>query len=105
MATFESLKKEMKKLVLAYDEFFFEKEAKGLGPSLCNRDAIEVSGSDKLEMVKQSFLIGKLGLQDGLRLDEVIQKVLETMDKSIINKQRTIFYYLLVEHFAVDAKY
>lgn len=61
-------------------------------------DAAYVSCSDAkgLETVKKNFLIKKLGLKDGAKLDEAIKKVCEQM-KADRRKNRAVFYYLLVE--------
>lgn len=52
----------------------------GCGPSIYNRDASTVSATDKAELdtVKNNFLIKKLGLSDGPKLDEAIDKAKDT---------------------------
>jgi len=54
------------------DMDFLTKVTIGCGPSIYNADAATVSGSDKseLETVKKNFLIKKLGLSDGPKLDD-----------------------------------
>ncbi|MEM8688698.1 MAG: DUF2853 family protein, partial [Pseudomonadota bacterium] len=44
----------------------------GCGPAIYNADAATVSSSDpdELKTVKESFLMNKLGLSDGLDLDQ-----------------------------------
>ena len=103
--TFESLKGEMKKLGLSYDEALFEKVTKGFGPSLYNRDASKVSCSDdkELETVRKNFIEKKLGMKD--KGDAAIKKVCETMGSSNRNKYRAIFYYLLVKELGAEKKY
>ncbi|WP_457629811.1 DUF2853 family protein [Oceanithermus sp.] len=61
-------------------------------------DSASVSCSDpkELETVKKNFLIKKLGLKDGAKLDEAIKKVCEQM-KADRRKNRAVFYYLLVK--------
>jgi len=61
-------------------------------------DAAYVSCSDvkELETVKKNFLIKKLGLKDGAKLDEAIKKVCERM-KGERRKPRAVFYYLLIK--------
>ena len=90
-------KSEFKKLNVSFDERLLTKVAKACGPSLYNRDASTVSGSDKAELatVKKNFLIGKLGLSDSSKLDDAITEVMETMGKSNRNKYRAMVYYLL----------
>lgn len=105
--TFESIKAEMTKLGLKFDEALLEKVTKGLGPTIYNADTNKVSCSDKseLETVKANFLIKKLGLKDGPKLDAALQKVCETMGSSNRNKLRPIFYYLLVKELGAESSY
>ncbi len=73
----------------------------GCGPAIYKADASKVSGSDKteLETLKKNYLIKKLGLADGPKLDEGIEAVMEKYGKSNPNKQRAVVYYLLTKHF------
>ena len=79
----------------------------GCGPSIYNADAATVSGTDKSELdtVKNSFLIKKLGLTDGPKLDEALAKVMEIYGKSNRSKFRVVVYYMLVKHFGKEAVY
>ncbi|MFC5045761.1 DUF2853 family protein [Aquimarina hainanensis] len=79
----------------------------GCGPSIYNSDASTVSGSDEgeLKTVKNNFLIKKLGLSDGPKLDEAINAVIEQYGKSNRNKYRAVVYYLLTKHFGKEAIY
>ncbi|MEL6735558.1 MAG: DUF2853 family protein [Pseudomonadota bacterium] len=79
----------------------------GCGPAIYNDDASTVSGTDKseLETVKNNFLIKKLGLGDGPKLDEAIDAVIETYGKSNRNKYRAVVYYMLTKHFGKEAVY
>ncbi|WP_378188167.1 DUF2853 family protein [Aquimarina sp. W85] len=79
----------------------------GCGPSIYNSDAATVSGSDpkELETVKKNFLIKKLGLSDGPKLDEAIDAVMEKYGKSNRNKYRAVVYYLLTKHFGKASIY
>ncbi len=97
----ETYEKEFKKLGIKVDSKLLEKVAKGCGPSLYSKDASKVSSADPKEMerVKKNFLIKKLGLKDGPKLDEGIQAVIEQIGKSNRNKYRAMFYYLLVKQF------
>ena len=54
------------------DMDFLTKVTIGCGPSIYNRDASTVSGSDPKECatVKKNFLIKKLGLKDSPSLDD-----------------------------------
>lgn len=79
----------------------------GCGPSIYNADASTVSGSDASELatVKNNFLIKKLGLSDGPKLDEAIASVMETYGKSNRSKYRAVVYYLLTKHFGKEFVY
>ncbi|MFL1895541.1 DUF2853 family protein [Aquimarina sp. 2-A2] len=79
----------------------------GCGPSIYNSDAATVSGSDakELETVKKNFLMKKLGLSDGPKLDEAINAVIEKYGKSNRNKYRAVIYYMLTKHFGKEAIY
>lgn len=79
----------------------------GCGPAIYNADASTVSGTDQSELdtVKNNFLIKKLGLGDGPKLDEAINAVLETYGKSNRNKYRAVVYYMLTKHFGKEAVY
>jgi len=104
IALYES---EMKKLGIKFDADLFAKVTKGLGPSIYKNDAETVSGSDAKELgtVKNNFLIKKLGLSDGPKLDAAMEKAVETLGKSNRNKYRAIFYYLLVKEFGKESIY
>ena len=79
----------------------------GCGPSIYNKDAATVSCSDKseLETVKNNYLIKKLGLKDGPKLDEAIEKVCQKLGSSNKNKYRAMFYYLLCVEFSKESVY
>lgn len=100
-------KAEMDKLGLSYDADLLTAVTKGLGPSIYKADAETVSGSDEKELatVKNNFLIKKLGLSDGPKLDAAIATVIEKVGKSNRNKYRAIVYYLLVKELGQESKY
>lgn len=89
------------------DMDFLTKVTIGCGPSIYNKDAATVSGSDQSELdtVKKNFLIKKLGLADGPKLDEAIASVMEAYGKSNRNKYRAVVYYLLAKHFKKESVY
>ena len=97
----------MKDLGISFDADLFTKVTKGLGPSIYKADAETVSGSDAKELatVKNNFLIKKLGLSDGAKLDNAIASVIEKIGKSNRNKYRAIVYYLLVKELGQESKY
>ena len=79
----------------------------GCGPSIYDADASTVAGSDKdeLETIKRNFLIKKLGLPDGPKLDEAISAVIDTYGRSNRSKYRAVVYYMLTRHFGKEAVY
>ena len=97
----------MKDLGISFDAGLFAKVTKGLGPSIYKKDAETVSGSDAKELatVKNNFLLKKLGLSDGAKLDNAIASVMDKMGKSNRNKYRAIVYYLLVKELGQESKY
>ena len=79
----------------------------GLGPSIYDADAALVSGTQQseLDLVKNNFLIGKLGLSDGPELDAAIASVIETYGSGERQKYRAVVYYLLTRHFGKEGVY
>ncbi|WP_299381942.1 DUF2853 family protein [uncultured Lacinutrix sp.] len=89
------------------DMDFLTKVTIGCGPSIYNKDAATVSGSDDKELatVKNNFLIKKLGLEDSAELEKAIASVMEKYGKSNRNKYRAVVYYLLARHFKKESVY
>ncbi len=79
----------------------------GCGPSIYNKDAATVAGTQQSELdtVKNNFLVKKLGLKDGPELDKAIDAVLEQYGKSNKSKYRAVVYYLLAVHFKKESVY
>jgi len=79
----------------------------GCGPSIYNADAETVAASQEseLELVKNNFLMKKLGLADGPQLMEAINSVIDTYGRSERNKYRPVVYYLLTKHFGKESVY
>ena len=79
----------------------------GCGPSIYDKDAATVAGSQpsELETVRKNFLVKKLGLADGPELDKAIDAVMEKYGRSERNKYRAVVYYLLTKHFGKEAVY
>ena len=103
----EQYSKFMDEKGLKYDAVLLKAVTKGLGPSIYKRDAETVSGSDakELETVKKNFLIKKLGLADGPKLDAAINKVIEAIGKSERSKYRAVVYYMLAVEFGKQSVY
>ncbi|OIQ29070.1 MAG: hypothetical protein BM564_07625 [Bacteroidetes bacterium MedPE-SWsnd-G2] len=89
------------------NEELLRKVTVALGPSIYNADSSTVSSSDEseLERLKTNFLVKKLGLSAGDKLDEAINGVMETYGKSNRNKYRAVVYYLLTLHFKKENVY
>ena len=79
----------------------------GCGPSVYDKDASTVAAGQatELEMVKNNFLVKKLGLKDGPELMAAIHSVVETYGKSERNKYRAVVYYMLTKHFGKEKIY
>ena len=79
----------------------------GCGPSIYDADAATVSSSDpdELKTVKEGFLMKKLGLSDGIDLDDAIEQVMQAYGKSNRHKYRAVVYYLLTKHFGRESVY
>ena len=93
------------KLGVQPDMDFLRKVTIGCGPSIYNRDASTVAGSDKaeLETVKKNFLIKRLGLKDSPALDEGIAAVMAKYTER--TKYRAVVYYMLAKHFSKESAY
>ncbi len=103
----EKYKSENERLKLGLSDDLLTKVAKGLGPSIYNKDSSLVSGGDpkELETVKKNYLIKKLGLEDSDELDTAIAAVIEKLGSSNRNKYRVLFYALLCKNFNKEAVY
>lgn len=103
----ELYQSEAEKLSIKIDADLLRAVAKGLGPSIYNKDSSKVSCSDADELgrVKQNFLIKKHGMTDAPALDDAIKAVCEEMGTSNRNKYRAIFYYLLTKKLGLEGNY
>ena len=90
-----------------FDGDLLKKVAKGLGPSIYNKDSSLVSTSDKSELtrVKENFLMKKLGLSDDGSLDAAIAEVGTAFGSGNKSKYRAVFYYLLTKKFGKESVY
>ena len=77
----------------------------GCGPSIYNADAQTVAAGQDSELVKNNFLIKKLGMADGPNLMEGINRAIEAYGKSERNKYRAVVYYMLTKHFGKESIY
>ena len=89
------------------DKELMKKVCIGLGPALYKQDAQKVAAGDPEEMdrIKKNFLMKKLGLPEGPELDAGMDAMVEKYGRSNRNKQRAVFYYLLVKHFGKESVY
>ena len=103
----ESAKAQCKAQKTPVNEELLRAVCKSLGPSLYKRDANTVAATQKheLETIKKNFLIKKLGLEDGPKLDKAIQKAIDKIGRSNRNKQRGVFYYILVRDLKQESKF
>jgi hypothetical protein len=103
----EKYAKQLKDAGVSVDMDLLTNVTVGLGPSIYKADAETVSGSDakELETVKNNYLVKKLGLADGPKLDEALNKAVETLGKSNKNKYRACFYYILCKEFKKEGVY
>ncbi|MEM9725511.1 MAG: DUF2853 family protein [Pseudomonadota bacterium] len=79
----------------------------GCGPVIYNKDSSTVSSTDQSELdtVRNNFLIKKLGLTAGDKLEKGLQSAIETYGKSNKTKYRAVLYYLLVKEFGKEKVY
>ena len=99
----EEYKAQLESLNITPDMDLLEKITNHLGPANYNRDASKVACSDPSELnrVVDSFIEGKLLIvEDG---EEAVQAVCEKM-KEIKNKERAVFYYLVVKELNAENK-
>ncbi|MEY4927009.1 MAG: hypothetical protein RI894_1445 [Bacteroidota bacterium] len=104
----DSYKAIMTEAGFAFDETLLTSVTKGLGPSIYNRDAAYVAGTDPEELtrVKNNYLVGKLGLEDSADLDAAIATVMQSLiDAGVKARPRAVVYYLLCKHFGKESIY
>ncbi|RLA74096.1 MAG: DUF2853 domain-containing protein [Epsilonproteobacteria bacterium] len=98
----------LKQMKLNCDTELLSCVAKGLGPSIYNKDAetIACTSDAELKTVRESFLKKKLKLdKDDDTLNEAIQEVCEKMGRSNRQKYRAIFYCFLTIKFDKQSVY
>lgn len=99
-------KAQMQAVNIDCDSKLLSSIAKGLGPSLYNRDANLVAASEKKELdnVKSRFISRKLGVE-GPQADAAIQHAIDSIGMSERNKLRPVFYYLIVKYLHKESVY
>ncbi len=102
----DNCKTQMADCSIACDETLLTAIAKGLGPSIYNRDSGTVASGDpkELETVKTNFVTKKLGVE-GDEADAAIAYAVEQLGSSNRNKLRPVFYYLVVKKLGKESIY
>jgi len=95
-------KKELNKLRVKVDDALLKAVVKSLGPAVYRDDASKISAADatELERVKQNFMVRRLGLSNGPKVDAMLNRAINQMGRSNRNKHRAVLYYLITR----DAK-
>lgn len=77
----------------------------GCGPAIYDPEASIVTATQEseLELIKNNFLIRKLGLPEGPQLHEAIDQVIETYGSAEPNMYRPVVHYMLTRHFGKEA--
>ena len=88
---------------LALVEQRIEKDNLRLNQTSSSKDAQGIQA--ELETLKKNFLMKKLGLSGGPKLDEAISAVIDTYGKSERKKYRAVVYYMLTKHFGKESVY
>ncbi len=103
MVTYMKEKMEMKTI----DKKTLHAVCKGMGPSLYKADAAKVAcgQASELETIQKNFCAKKLGIKDADKAMKGIKEVCADMGSSNRNKQRAVFYYLLVKKFRKSSVY
>lgn len=99
-------KDQMDKCGIEVDETLLKAVAKGLGPSIYNKDALLVAAGDAKEVdgIKERFIGKKLGVT-GAEADAAVAHAIEKIGSSNRQKLRPVFYYLIVKHLGKESIY
>ncbi len=95
------------KLSISPDMDLLRKITIACGPSIYNRDASTVAGTDQSELdtVKNGFMTKRLGMSDDGAKSAALAKVMDTYGKSTRTKYRAVVYYLLVKDLGLEGKF
>ncbi len=79
----------------------------GCGPAIYNAETAVIAVNDpgELQLVKNNFLIRKLGLAGSAELMDAIESVLETYGSAEPVKYRAVVYYMLTRYFGKESIY
>lgn len=102
----DACKAQMSSCNIDCDEILLKNVAKGLGPSIYNKDANLVAAGDPKEIdnIRTKFVNGKLGVE-GAEADAAIEHAIEKIGSSNRQKLRPVFYYLIVKHLGKESVY
>ncbi len=89
---------QLKKVGVSVDDALLRAIAKSQGPSIYLRDASLVSCGDDAELkrVENNFIVKKLGVADDAKIKKALDGTCAKF-KSINQKMRVAFYYVLVK--------
>ena len=93
----DKYRKELSKLRVKVDDGLLKAVVKSLGPAVYREDASKISASDTEEIgrVKQNFMIKRLGLEPGPKVDALLDQALDQMGRANRNKHRAVLYYII----------
>ncbi len=93
----DKYKKELSKLKVKVDDVLLKAVVKSLGPAVYRDDASKISAADaaELERVKQNFMIKRLGLPNGPRLETLLNQAIDKMGRGNKHKSRAVLYYII----------
>lgn len=102
----DKCKEQLDKCGIKYDADLLRAVAKGLGPSIYNKDSLLVAAGDssELENIKKNFVAKKLGVE-GDKADAAVADAIEKIGSSNRQKLRPVFYYLIVKHLGKESVY
>ena len=100
----EACKKQMASCGVDCDEALLTAIAKGLGPSIYDKDGKLVAATDpsEIETIRTNFIAGKLGVE-GDAAEAAIQYAIDTIGASNRQKLRPVFYYLIVKNLGKES--
>lgn len=93
----DKYRKELSKLKVKVDDVLLKAVVKSLGPAVYREDASLISAADaeELERVKVNFMIKRLGLPSGPKVDALLNKAIGQMGASNNKKHRAVLYYII----------
>lgn len=95
------------KLGITPDMDLLRKVTIACGPSIYNRDASTVAGTDQSELdtVKNGFMTKRLGMTSDAAKTAALAKAMDTYGQSTRTKYRAVVHYLLVKDLGMESKF